>query len=180
MDKHSSEENRIIEGCAIKSEKHQEMLYKLYYGYVMAISLTYCTDRCVAQEITDDSFMKVFNSIDKFNNKLPFKAWLRRITVNTAIDNYRRNKKHMNHLDISESSIGLPTADMIDQLTIDDIDKLIGQLPDVLKMVFNLYEIEGYDHQEIARSLNISESSSRTYLMRAKIKLGKLVKKHFD
>ncbi len=174
------EEKKIIAGCAIESEKHQETLYKWYYGYIMAVSLSYCTCRDIAQEITHDSFMKIFSSIDRFNGKQPLKSWIRRITINTAIDWYRRDKKHFYHLDVSEHVSDIPTIAIIDQLTIDDIYRLIGELPEMLKVVFNLYEIEGYSHKEIVKLVGIQESSSRTYLMRAKIKLRELVKKHFN
>jgi len=175
-----NEERQIIAGCAIESEKYQELLYKWYYGYVMAVSLSYCTSRDIAQEITHDSFMKIFSSIDRFNEKQALKSWIRKITVNTAIDYYRRDKKHLYHLDVSEYSSDIPSSAIIDQLTIDDIYKLIEELPEMLKIVFNLYEIEGYSHKEIVKLVGIKESSSRTYLMRAKMKLRGLVKKHFN
>jgi len=174
------EERQIIAGCELESEKHQELLYKWYYGYVMAVSLSYCTSRDIAQEITHDSFMKIFSSIDRFNEKQPLKSWVRKITVNTAIDYYRRNKKYLYHLDVSEYSSDIPSSTIIDQLTIDDIYKIIEELPEMLKIVFNLYEIEGYSHKEIAELVGIQESSSRTYLTRAKMKLRGLVKKHFN
>lgn len=181
MKKYSeNEEREIIAGCAIESEKHQELLYKWYYGYVMAVSLSYCTSRDIAQEITHDSFMKVFSSIDRFDEKQVLKSWIRKITVNTAIDYYRRNKKHLYHLDVSEYSSDIPSSAIIDLLSIDDIYKIIEELPEMLKIVFNLYEIEGYSHKEIVKLVGIKESSSRTYLMRAKMKLRGLVKKHFN
>ena len=181
MKKYSEKEEReIIAGCAIASEKHQELLYKWYYGYVMAISLSYCTSRDIAQEITHDSFMKIFGSLNKFDEKQALKSWIRKITVNTAIDYYRRNKKHLNHLDVSEYSTEIPSSNIIDQLSIDDIYKIIEELPEMLKVVFNLYEIEGYSHKEIVRLVGIKESSSRTYLMRAKMKLRGLMQKHFN
>lgn len=93
MKKYSeNEEREIIAGCAIESEKHQELLYKWYYGYVMGVSLTYCTNRDIAQEITHDSFMKIFNSINNFDEKQMLKSWIRKITVNTAIDWMSRTK----------------------------------------------------------------------------------------
>ncbi len=180
MDKKPIQAEDIVAGCIKKSEKHQELLYKKYFGYVMSICQSYSTDRSIVMEIINDCFMKVFDSINRYDHHQPFKGWLRRIAINTAIDYYRKNQKHMNHLDIMETTSESPATAMVDQLTVDDIYKLINQLPNVLKMVFTLYEVEGYSHQEIARSLAISESSSRTYLMRAKNKLRELVKRHFN
>ncbi|HMR15021.1 RNA polymerase sigma factor [Mariniflexile maritimum] len=172
------EDVEIIFGCIKKIRKDQELLYKKYYGYIMSISLSYASNREIAQEIVDDTFMKVFDSIKSFDINQPFKGWLRKITINTAIDHLRKNKKFTHHLDLYELNGELPSIEAIDKLTVDDIHKLIAQLPDMLKVVFNLYELEGYNHKEIAAVLNIAESSSRTYLTRAKERLRDVVVKY--
>lgn len=172
------EETEIILGCVKKIRANQELLYKKYYGYAMAISLSYCPNREIAQEVVDDTFMKVFDSIKTFDVNQPFKGWLRKITIHTAIDHLRRNKRFKQHLSLYEHNGELPDVQIVDQLTIEDIHKLIAELPDMLKIVFNLYEIEGYSHKEIAEFMNIAESSSRTYLTRAKERLRTLVVKH--
>lgn len=172
-------ELELIMGCANNSERHQELFYKKYYGYVMAISMAYCGHFELASEVTDDSFMKFFGSISKYDKTQPLKAWLRRITINTAIDHYRRNRNHLYNMDITEPSIEPMSQLVIDELEVEDIYRLISELPEPLRMVFNLYEIEGYSHKEIAQLMDIGESSSRTYLTRAKLKLRQLVNKHF-
>lgn len=172
------EEAEIILGCVKKNRANQEILYKKYYGYVMAISLSYCSNRELAQEVVDDTFMKVFDSIKAFDINQSFKGWLRKITIHTAIDHLRKNKKFKNHLNLYQYYGELPNVEMVDQLTIDDIHKLIAELPDMLRVVFNFYEMEGYNHKEIAEFLNIAESSSRTYLTRAKERLRSLIVKH--
>nr|WP_299386488.1 RNA polymerase sigma factor [Allomuricauda sp.] len=172
-------EHELIEGCANDSEKHQKFFYQKYYGYVMAISLAYCKDPELASEVCDDSFLKFFSSISKYDRSQSIKSWLRRITINTAIDNYRKNKKYLYHMDMDETLISPTSHSIIDQLEVGDIYQLISELPETLRMVFNLYEIEGYSHKEIAKLLGIGESSSRTYLTRAKLKLRELVNKHF-
>src|SRR5690606_10240195 len=141
------DEAGLILGCIQKSRGHQELLYKKYYGYVMAISLSYGSNREEAQEIVDDTFMKVFEAIGTFDRDQPFKGWLRRITINTAIDHLRRNKRFKHYLEIGEHGHSVPAAQVVDTLGIDDIHKLISALPDTLKMVFNLYEVEGYSHR---------------------------------
>lgn len=174
------DEMELILGCIQKKREDQELLYKKYYGYVMAIGLIYGSNREMAQEIVDDVFMKVFDAIRSFELNQSFKGWLRRITINTAIDHLRRDKRFSNHLDLSEHGHGTPSLDVVDTLVVEDIHRLIAALPDALKMVFNLYEVEGYSHREIADMLDISESSSRTYLARAKERLRGLVTKHFS
>lgn len=174
----TEEEKIIILGCVQKEQKKQELLYKKYFGYAMTISLSYCSNREEAREIVDDTFMKVFDSISTFDLNKPFKGWFRKITINTAIDTLRKNKKFMNHLDIHENMNPIPSIEMVDQLTIEDIYNMIARLPDVLKVVFNLYEIEGFTHKEISTLLNIPESSSRTYLTRAKLRLREIINKN--
>ena len=172
-------EGKILDGCRKKSLKHQEKLYKAYYGYVMAIALSYISDQDLAREMTNDTFLKVFKSIHRYDSNYPFKTWLRKITVNTAIDYYRKYKKNTRHLEIKEANPTFVTSGSIGELTVKEIYKMIDTLPQTLRMVFNLYEIEGYKHEEIASRLGISESSSRTYLTRAKEKLRSMIKVKF-
>ena len=146
-----------------------------------AISLAYTHDAHLAFEITNDVFMKAFQSIGSYDRNKPFKLWLRRIAVNTAIDYYRRNKKHLNNMRIVHASPGKSfDLTVIDELSVDDIYMLISKLPDIQKIVFNLYEIEGYSHAEIASVLHLPESTCRTYLFRAKRRLRELVRSHFS
>lgn len=154
------------------------MFFKRYYGYVMGISLSYVKNQDLAYEITNDSFLKCFDSFQKMGDNPQVKPWLRRITVNTAIDYYRKNKKFQNHL---EADGELPVFDEVyapDQMAYEDLLKILRQLPEDLQLVFNLYEVEGYSHREVAHRLNITESSSRVYLTRAKSKLRQLIQTH--
>ncbi len=144
----------------------------------MGISLSYSKDRALADEITNDSFMKFFGSIKKFDDFQSVKAWLRRITVNTAIDYFRKQKKFQNQTDVTEDPGVFHEMSALQDLAFQDIINLINQLQEDHKMVFNLYEIEGYSHKEIGEKLSLSESSSRVYLARAKTQLRKLVSLH--
>jgi len=128
----------------------------------------------------NDSFLKVFKNLDKYDKKFPFKAWFRKIIINTAIDYYRKNARLMPTLEIEEAENESFNIHRIDDLNYEDIKKLMDNLPEILRLVFNLYEIEGYTHQEIAVRLSLNESTSRSYLTRAKKKLRILVEKHFE
>ena len=169
----------VLAGCRERSLKHQEKLYKQYYGYVMAIGLSYAAEREEAKEITNDTFLKVFESIDRYDPYQPFKSWLRKIAVNTAIDHYRKSKRRNCHTELNDVTQPVVVCDSIHTLTVEEIYDLIKRLPNTLRMVFNLHEIEGYRHWEIAHVMNISESSSRTYLMRAKERLRALMEINF-
>lgn len=180
INKHIYLENLIAE-CKKGNVVHQEMLYKYFYGYSLSICRLYTYSNDDAVSILNDSFLKVFSSIKKngYNNSIPFKNWLRRILINTAIDNYRKQSKHYYQLDIAEIESKIPDEAIIDNLTVDDILKLLDQLPEMHRLVFNLYEIQGFSHQEISVKLEIGESTSRVFLTRAKKRLRVLFNKNF-
>lgn len=171
-------DQELIEGCKRRSIKHEECFYKTYYGYVMGISLSYTKDRDMAQEVCNDSFLKFFDSLKKLEDMSSVKAWLRRITVNTAIDYYRKNKKFQNNVEADGETEAFYEMDGLDSLGFQDILNLINQLPEDQKLVFNLYEVEGYSHKEIGEKVSISDSSSRVYLSRAKSELRRLFTLH--
>ncbi len=170
-------EEDLINYCKTGSLKHQEMLYKRFYGYAMGISLRYCATRDDALEVTNDAFIKAFNAIKSFNNDKPFKAWLRTIIVNTAIDRRRKDLKLLQNTDLENAAAISYDVTVFEQLNTYDLLKLMQQLPPVQLTIFNLYEIDGYSHDEIAKMLALSASSSRVYLARAKEKLRSIINK---
>jgi len=146
----------------------------------MGISLRYASSRQQAQEILNDSFLKVFESITAAPDILSFKAWLRRIVINTALDAYRRNKRlgWTENLETAEQETSFPET-IIDQLTAEEIIALLDLIPTVWKLVFNLHEIEGYGHEEIGKLLSFPASHSRTYLTRARQRLRTLIQQRY-
>lgn len=161
----------IIKGCIEGNNKCYEILYKSYYGYIMGIALRYVINKELAEEITNDCFIKVFSNIQKYDKEKSFKTWIRRIAINTCIDKLRRERRF---LSLNEGKI--EEEALTDEPLFQDIDfelilLLLKRLPILQRLVFNLYEIEGYSHFEISGQLNIKENSSRTYLTRAKQKL---------
>ncbi len=170
----------LIKGCIRGKSKYQEELYRYYYGYAMSICLRYAGSREEASEVLNDSFMKIFAKIKQFDAKKSFRAWLRRIIVNTAIDNYRKNKKHSYGMDISSAEGEYEQFNILDQLAAEDIYRIVQKLPDKYRLAFNLYEIEGYSHEEIAEQLGIPVGTSRSNLSRAKRKLRELLEQHLE
>ncbi|WP_423148108.1 RNA polymerase sigma factor [Rubrolithibacter danxiaensis] len=166
-------EEELLQKCKKGDLKYLEKLYKHFYSYAMGVGLRYLSDRDDVLEVVNDSFIKVFGSIHSFNLENPFKPWLRKIVVNTAIDRRRKNLRYLDQVDIEEAvSIG-HQAQVIDELNAEDIRSMLNNLPEMQRVIFNLYEIDGYNHEEIGTMLNIPESSSRVYLSRAKEKLRK-------
>jgi RNA polymerase sigma factor (sigma-70 family) len=164
-------ENLLIQKAKKGDKKSIEMLYRHFYGYAMGIALRYSNSRDEACEIVNDSFMKVFDKLDQHNENNSFKGWLRRILVNTSIDYYRRNVRYYSAMEIEKADAESYEPEVISQLSKEDILGILQSLPEMLRMVFNMYEIEGFSHNEIADHLGIPASSSRTYLARAKQKL---------
>ncbi len=158
----------IIKGCIKGKMDAQEALYKQFYAYGMSVCLRYAHNRDEAAEIMNDSFLKVFNHINKYKENQSFKSWFRRIIINTAIDNYRKNSKHYNHYDEDLIDNEVLDCDLIDELDMEGALELLKQLPEQYRLTFNLFEIEGYSHEEIADFLGIAESTSRSNLTRAK------------
>ncbi len=173
---HRVAEDELIRQCKAGSLKHQELLYKQFYGYAMGIGLRYSLNRDDALEIVNDAFIKAFNSMGSYDITKPFKAWLRTIVVNTAIDRRRKEVKFQLNIEIEHAGPIVGHINAIDNLNAQDILNLMKELPAIQLTIFNLYEIDGYNHDEIAVMLNIPASSSRVYLSRAKEKLRKLIK----
>lgn len=179
---------KALESCPIEGdERGQSFVYKRYYGYLMAIALRYTNEQMEAEEVVNESFIKCFrrlstfvmNADDEILDKT-FKAWLARITVNTAIDALRAKKSVDFFDDISAEELKTHSVMISDSLEVEDILKLLNRIPEIQRSIFNMFEIEGYSHEEIAEKLNIPESTSRTYLTRAKQRLRKLYQKEID
>lgn len=165
----------IIQGCIRKKEKYQELLYKKFFGYALSVALIYNHHRSDALEVVNDSFVKVFSKIGKYDTSKPFPGWLRKIVINTSIDNLRRNNKDHQFVEADKYPIQDDAPTIISHLAAQDIIKILNLLPHYHKTVFCLYEIEGYSHDEIAEQLGIPTSSSRVYLTRAKQQLRELL-----
>jgi RNA polymerase sigma factor (sigma-70 family) len=156
----------LIKGCVKQNRLAQEELYNLYKKTLYVLSLKYCTNEAEAEDNLHNSFIAIFTNIKKFNNKGSFEGWMKRITINKAIDTY---KKKYQLIVIQNDFIEDTTIDEDElEFSLDYILSLIQQLPHQYRLVFNLYELDNYSHQEIAQMLTITESTSKSNLHRAK------------
>jgi RNA polymerase sigma factor (sigma-70 family) len=158
----------LIEGCIKDDAKSQQLMFDLLAPKLFSVCLRYARHRMEAEDILQDSFIKIFNQLEKYSEIGNFEGWARKIVVNTAL-NYCKK------MSFSKEDIGLPlvdsasfSANILDTLSEQELFQLITELPDGYRIIFNLFVIEGYDHKEIATLLNIQESSSRSQLTRAK------------
>lgn len=148
------------------------MLYRRFFAFAISVCIRYAPNRDDALEILNDGFMKVFENILKYDQERPFKSWFRKILVNTALDSFRTGKKFMASTGIEEVEVaGEP--ELSRWMEVEEILSLMSGLPELYRVIFNLYEVEGYSHNEIAGMLDIAPGTSRSHLSRARVLLRK-------
>lgn len=165
------DERGLIQACARQERWAQKLLYEEFYSKMMGICLRYATDEEDALDILHEGFIKVFKNVGKYQPGTSLSAWIRRIMVNTAIDFYRKAIRR--RTEDLEQAFDLSTgdADAVSQCSEKEILEAVQRLSPAYRAVFNLYVIEGYSHKEIAEMLEITESTSRSNLVKARIKL---------
>ena len=152
----------------------------MFYAYGMSITLRYSESREEAAEILNDAFMKVFTNIKDFNREKPFKPWLRRIIINTAINQYHKNKQFREKESVALEDQSIRTREKIlPGISYDEIIEMVQQLSPSYRTVFNLYVIEGFKHREIAEMLDIAVGTSKSNLAKAKKNLQAILEKNF-
>jgi RNA polymerase sigma factor (sigma-70 family) len=168
-------DKEIIEGCIQGRHLFQELLYRRYFAFAVSVCIRYNPNRDDAIEVLNDSFMKVFDNIKKYDLEKPFRSWFRRILINTSLDRYRENKKFQIHaeFDVSELEIA-GESQTYTRMDAEEILSLLSSLPSLYRIIFNLYEVEGYSHDEIAGMLGIAPGTSRSHLSRAKAMVRKM------
>ncbi len=166
LDKYKNQ-NKLIEDCIAENPKAQKYIYDKYASKFLAVCVRYIGDVQTAEDVLMESIMKIFSNINKFQNKGSFEGWMRRIVVNESINYIRKNK--IIHLSIDK--IQIENNDLDDTTNVhsaENLLKIINKLPDGYRTIFNMYAIEGYKHKEIAELLNISESTSKSQLFKAR------------
>ncbi len=169
----------IIEGCVKNKRKYQKKLFDLYYGKMLGVCLRYAKNPDEAKDMVQNGFIKVFKKLEVYNFTGSLEGWIRRIMVNTAIDQIRKNKKDPFHLNEEiqiknleeDAPFEAQEAENEVKIKAEKALKAISELPAGYRTVFNLFVIEGYSHKEIADFLNISEGTSKSNLAKAKQKL---------
>ena len=160
-------ERELVQACKRRDRKAQEAVFKRFAGKMKAICKRYVGVGPLAEDVLMEGFMKVFTKIDLFKDQGSFEGWVRRIMVNEALMALRKEGK----MKFQDTDFGYEIGQLEDaymNLQVEELNKLIESLPLGYKTVFNLYAIEGYSHQEIAVALNITESTSKTQLFKAR------------
>lgn len=165
------EEDNLITACIRKERWAQKVLYEEHYPKMMGVCLRYAGNQDEAMDILHEGFIKVFKNLHRYEPGTSLNSWIRRIMVNTAIDYYRKMvRRRMEDLE-TVYDVCVTDADAMSQISEQEILQVIQELSPAYRAVFNLYVIEGYSHKEIADLLKITESTSRSNLVKARLKL---------
>ena len=155
--------------CQINDAKAQWELYEHYKRRIMGLCRRYTKSKEEAEDVFQEIFIRVFQHISQLSDYQRIDQWMMRISVNTAVNYYHKNKRHQH--DVEKNGYHHQNEDyelILSQFSDEMLINLINELPDGYRMVFNLHEVEGYNHAEIGELLNISEVTSRSQLNRAK------------
>lgn len=159
--------DELIQGCKRKDARAQGELYKRYSGVLFSICLRYSPNKAEAEDSLQDAFITIFNKAEQFKDKGSFEGWIKRITVNTVLQKYRKQKVFSI---VDEGQIEDSADDeVIDNgLPLDYLLSIIQELPDRYRLVFSMYVMDGYSHKEIGELLGISDGTSKSNLARAR------------
>ncbi|MEJ6491162.1 MAG: RNA polymerase sigma factor [Flavobacteriales bacterium] len=161
--------DEIINNCKQGKHSAQQMLFDYLSPKMMTVCLRYLGNREEAEDVCQISFVKLFKNIHDFNKDGSFEGWVRRIFVNTSLDQIRKNKKTKYHMSVDDVGDKLENNDFtLEQMAAEDILKLVKEMPTGYRTVFNMFAIEGYSHKEIADHLAITENTSKSQFKRAR------------
>lgn len=168
-------EKEIIKGCKKSDRKAQKALYDRFSPRLMAVCRRYAKSSEEAEDVLQESFIKVYKSIDKFRGESRLDYWMKRIVINTAL-NHQRSKLYLFPMvDVEDISISTEKDFSLRNFQLKDLLAMIEKLPTGCRVIFNLYAIEGYNHKEIAEMLEISDGTSKSQYARSKKLLQEMI-----
>lgn len=172
--------NSLIEACKNGNRLAERALFRKFFSFVKGISLRYCSSYEEAEEVLNESFLKVYQNLSRYDPDQPFKAWLRTIVVNTAISYFRKYGKHTkDRIALEDAPVPKFDDNVLEELTGEEIIGLTQLIKPVYRTVFMLHVVEGYNHREIATLLDLNEATVRSHYMRARARLQHLIKRYY-
>ncbi len=161
-------EGELVEGCRKGDRKMQHELYQRFADKMFVVCLRYAQGQLEAEDILQEAFIKVFDKIEQFRGEASLAGWIKRIVVNTALNN-QRSKLYMYPMVDVDSMYHIQEQETtLSGYNFRDLLKLVQELPSGCRVIFNLFAIEGYSHKEIAKLLEISEGTSKSQYARAR------------
>lgn len=167
----NTHERELINACLNGDPKAQKRLYDTFSRSMFGVCLRYSNGYEEAKDILQDGFIKVFSKMSQFAFNGSFEGWMKRIFVNTALEYYRKNKIHMQELEIDAADANPHHDFTIEKMSHKEIVEVMNKMAPGYRTVLNMYIVEGYSHAEIADMLNISENTSKSQLSRARVVL---------
>lgn len=168
----------IIE-CVNGNPRAQRLLFDKFARKMFSVCLRYAKNEEQAEDVLQDGFVKVFGKLKDFKSEGSLEGWIRRIMVNTALDQIRKNNKQLGDTNIDDVGYKIENNDFIvENMMADDLMKMVQAMPDGYKVVFNMFAIEGYSHSEIADTIGISENTSKSQYSRARAYLRERLEKN--
>jgi RNA polymerase sigma factor (sigma-70 family) len=167
-------DKELIDGALKKDRHYQEMLYRKYADAMFTVACNYSDNDDEAADILQEGFIKVFRKLKDHNPEKSLGGWIKRIVINTAIEHFRKKKRHREVLEEYHAEVAVP-EDIFENVNDVEIIRYVNQLPAKAQMVLKLFTLEGYGHQEIANALEISVGTSKSQLNRAKVLLKEMI-----
>ena len=159
----------LVKSCIEGDQRAQRKLFEMYAPKMMGVCLRYTKDVVRAEDVMQDGFIKVFTKLTKYSGNGSLEGWVRRIMVNTALDHLRKENKFNANVSLDDVEYKVEfDGQILSSLMEEDLLKLIREMPDGYRTVFNMFAIEGFSHKEIAKELEISENTSKSQHSRAK------------
>jgi RNA polymerase sigma factor (sigma-70 family) len=172
------EDAALVKECVNGNPRAQRALFERFAPKMMTVCLRYAKDTEQAEDVMQDGFVKVFTKLGDFKLEGSLEGWIRRVMVNTALDQIRKNGRLLGDISTDDVAYKLETNDPIaETLMAEDLMKLVMAMPEGYKVVFNMFAIEGYSHAEIADTLGITESTSKSQYSRARAYLRERIEK---
>lgn len=168
----------LIRLCKKGDRRAQFILYQKFYQFGLSICMRYASTEAEAMEIVNDGFFKIFTKISQYDEERTFVSWARKVFINAAIDYLRKYTDHQQSVSLEDVQETGMDPEAISWMQADEIARLIGQLPPQYRAVYNLYQIEGYSHEEIGKLLGIGLGTSKSNVARARKKLEQIVAKY--
>lgn len=175
-----SDDQLLRQGCLEGDRLAQQILYQRYFGKLLGIPMRYTRDREEAKALLNQAFLKIFTSLNNYSEQGSFIGWMSTITFRVAIDHFRSETRYKQRISLETKETKGNINDAESQLAVEDIFQYIQQLPDDLRIVFSMYVIDGYKHEEIAKALDITLSTSKWRLGKARTLLQNSLGKFYN
>ena len=171
------EDIELAKLCARGDEKARHELYTRYAAYLFALCIRYVGDRELARDLMHDGMIKIFDTIGKYKPTGSLKSWCARVTVNMVIDHLRKSKRmDLQPIEPMHEKIPEPANEEVAKVPKQELMRMVGELPETKRVIFNLFCVEGYSHKDIAEMLNIKEKTSSSLLYKARAQLAENVR----